>query len=184
MKRINFKNTLWITVAIMAFVVFSTDVMAQRGQRNANMDEMRQGNGQGMMQNQRDFEPGQPCLTMLDLTLEQQEQMKSLRLSHMEQMLPIRNLRQEHRAKLQTLRTAKNVDMKAINNLIDDMADLKANQMKASEAHRQEMRTVLTDEQRILFDSFKGMKKHGRKGNYKANGQSNRGHKAGRGMGR
>lgn len=180
MKKTKFKNTISITIAIMIFVVISTDVMAQRSQRKMQKPGMRK----EMMRNGEGREAGHQMNNMLNLSDEQKEQMKTLRLKQMEQMLPIRNQLQEQRAKLQTLRTEKNVDMKAINNLIDDMADLKANQMKDQEAHRQEMRTVLTDEQRILFDSFKGMKKHGRKGNYKANGQGTRGHKAGRGMGR
>lgn len=183
MKKINLKNSLWITAAIMAFVILSTDVMAQRGQRNANKLGNAQGVRQGMMQNQRAFEPGQRCFTMLDLTETQQEQMKTLRVKHMEQMLSMRNQRQEQRAKLQTLRTAKNADMKAINSLIDNMADLKATQMKASEAHRQEIRNILTDEQRILFDSFKGQRK-GNKLQAQGNRQGNRGQRFGRGMGR
>jgi Spy/CpxP family protein refolding chaperone len=187
MKKINLKNKLWITAAIMAFVVISTDVMAQRGQRNFNRTGMRQGNGQGLMQNQRNFEAAQRCFTMLDLTAEQQAQMKTMRVKHMEQMLPMRNQRQEQRAKLQTLRTAKNIDMKAINSLIDEMADLKANQMKTGEVHRQEIRALLTDEQRILFDSFSG-KRHGNGRGYgmagRFNGQGNSAQRFGRGMGR
>ena len=99
---------------------------------------------------------------------------------------------QEKRAKLQTLRTAKNVDMKAINNLIDEKAMLKADQMKARAAHHQEIRSLLTDEQRIIFDSFKGMRKGaGRNGGmgqgYRCDGfgrGQGRGQGQGRGMGR
>lgn len=185
MKKINLKNTVWITAAIMAFVVLSTDVMAQRGQRNGNRTGMRQGDAQGMMQQQNDWEPGQRCAEMLDLSEEQQAQMKTLRLTHMEQMLPLRNQKQELRAKLQTLRTAKNADMKAINNLIDEMADLQAKSMKSREANHQNMRNILTDEQRILFDSFKSKRNARSKGMAcRGNGQANRGQRAGRGMGR
>ncbi len=181
----NLKNTVWITAAIMAFVMLSADVMAQRGQRNANRPGMGQGYGQGMIQNKGDWGPGQRCFDMLDLTVEQQEQIKTLRIKHLEQMLPYRNEMQEKRAKLQTLRTAKNVDMKAINNLIDEKAMLKADQMKARAAHHQEIRSLLTDEQRIVFDSFKGMKKGYGRGNGNGRGDGyGRGQGQGRGMGR
>lgn len=154
MKKINFKNTLWITAALMAFMILSTDLMAQRGQRNFD----RPGQGRGPMQGQ-DWEPGQRMIEMLDLSDEQAEQLKALRIAHMEQMLPIKNQMQEYRAQLQTLRTAKNADMKAINNLIDDMAALRAKQMKSREAHHQEVRALLTDEQRVQFDTFKAKRK-------------------------
>jgi len=179
MKKINLKTTIWITAAVLAFVVLSTDVMAQRGQRNAN----RPGNGLGMMQQKVDWEPGQRCFNRLDLTEAQQEQMKTMRIKQMEQMLPFKNAMQEKKAKLQTLRSAKNADMKAINKLIDEMADLKADQMKAREAHHQEVRSILSDEQRILFDSFKG-NNDGRGGQGKGQKQGKRGLRFGCGMGR
>lgn len=159
MKKIKLKNSLWITAAVLALVILSTDLMAQRAQRNFD----RPGQGRGMMQaRDQNWEPGQRIAEFLDLTDEQSEQIKTLRLAHMEQMLPIKNQIQEYRAQLQTLRTAKKADMKAINNLIDDMADLRAKQMKAREAHHQEVRSLLTDEQRIKFDLFKN--KHKRMG--------------------
>lgn len=180
MKKINLKNTVLITAAIMAFVVLSTDVMAQRGQRNFNNSGVRQGNGQGLMQNQRNFEPGQRCFNMLDLTVEQQEQINTLRVKQLEQMLSFRNATQEMRARLQTLNTAKNADMKAINSLIDEKSELKADQMKTRAAHHQEVRALLTDEQRVIFDSFRGM---GRGGKNAGNGQGYRGNGFGRGQG-
>ncbi len=180
MKKINLKNTVWIIAAIMAFVVLSTDVMAQRGQRNFNKAGNRLGNGQGIMQNQRNFEPGQRCFNMLDLTTEQQEKINILRVKQLEQMLPYRNETQEMRAKSQTLRTAKNVDMKAVNSLIDEKAELKAEQMKTRAAHHQEIRNLLTDEQRVIFDNFRGM---GRGGENVGMGQGFRGNGFGRGQG-
>ena len=89
----------------------------------------------------------------LNLSEDQQLQMKSMRLKMQQEMLPIRNKMGENRAKLRTLSTVENADMKAINKLIDANSQLIANMAKLKAANQQEIRKVLTEEQRIMFDS-------------------------------
>ncbi len=163
---------------VIAFAVMTTDVMAQRGRYNAQPQMQGQGQGQGfgagMMQNRENWEPGQRINAILNLTDEQEAAMKDLRLKHMNESLPIRNKLQELRAKLQTLRTADKVDMKAINNTIDEMAELRAKQAKLRETHHQDIRNLLTDEQRIIFDNHQP-RRMGSKGFAKKAGRGGRG---------
>ena len=90
-----------------------------------------------------------------DLTEDQEEQIQTLRTDHLKAILPMRNELAEMNARLQTLSTADNVDMSQINGLIEEMGALKMQMMKAGAAHRQEIRKLLTDEQRVVFDSHR-----------------------------
>ena len=144
-------NVLSIMLAII-FMSFNNNTVAQK-----------KGNGQGPGWNQQNK---QMHCNIPNLTEEQQKKMMKMRVSNMHDMLQFRNTMAEKRAHLNTLRTADKVDMNAINKLIDEIGALKIQMMKKKEAHRQEVRKILTDDQRVFFDSrsgqgFKGGKCHG-----------------------
>ena len=118
---------------------------------------------------------GKKCTNIPNLTSEQQTKLADLRTAHMKEMLNYRNQMAEKKAGLQSLRTADKADINAINKLIDEMGNLHTKMMKSKEKHYQAVRSILTDEQRVYFDSFKGNhKKHkgmkGMKGNGKQYG--------------
>ena len=127
-----------ITVTLM-FVVINV-ANAQQGQRNGYRHGTANEQGFGL-------ERG------LNLTEDQQAQMKSLHLKLQQEMLPIRNKLGENRARFRTLSTAENADMKAINKLIDTNSQLSASMVKLQAANQQAVRKLLTEEQRIIFDS-------------------------------
>ena len=135
MKRL-VKVAMAITLMLMVINVAND----QQGQRNGNRQGS--GNGQGF-----GLEQG------LNLTEDQRTQMKSMRLKMQQEMLPIRNKIGENRAKLRTLSTVENADMKAINKVIDSNSQLSANLAKLWAANRQDIRKILSEEQRIMFDS-------------------------------
>jgi Spy/CpxP family protein refolding chaperone len=60
---------------------------------------------------------------------------------------------EELRAKEHTLATSEKPDMKAINANIDEMTKVQNQLMKAMASHRQDIRSLLTEEQKIRFDS-------------------------------
>jgi Spy/CpxP family protein refolding chaperone len=128
------KKLVKVAMAITLMFMVINVANAQQGQRNGN----RQGFG---------VEQG------LNLTEDQRTQMKSLRLKMQQEMLPIRNKIGENRAKLRTLSTVENADLKAINKVIDNNSQLTANLAKLHAANRQTVRNLLTEEQRIMFDS-------------------------------
>jgi Spy/CpxP family protein refolding chaperone len=139
-------------ILIMAFAVSSVQVIAQQGR------EMRKVRVEKRVE-KKEFRK-ERMHEMLDLSEEQKEQIKKLRLEHQKAMLPIKNLFGEQKAKMQTLRTAEKVDLKAIDKLVDDMTGLRAKQMKMQVRHEQEVRSLLTEEQRIMFDTHKNKRKH------------------------
>lgn len=132
------KSSLVVALALL----LSMSMYAQYGQG-------RHGERQG--QRERQGERGN-FLEMLELSEEQEAKIEDLRLSHLENMLTNRNELDEKKAKLNSLSTEKTVDMKAINSLIEEIGTLKTEMMKEKEAHHQEIRKILTDEQRIKFD--------------------------------
>ena len=151
------KAKLLVLSLILALVVSAQPL--QKGQKNY----------QGDRKAQKEFkkEPFEGHLKgLLNLTEEQQSALKKLQVTHQKEMLPLRNELGEKKAKMRTLQTAENADLKAINALIDEMSVIKTKMAKAKAAKHQAIRKFLTEEQRLQFDlhySKKGM--HYRKGN-------------------
>ena len=88
-----------------------------------------------------------------DLTDKQKEQLKDLRVEHMKEIQPIMNEIGELKAKLQTLQTAESPNMNEIYKLIEAIGQQHTEIMKLKAAHVQEMRKLLTAEQRVFFDT-------------------------------
>ncbi|MGE4290527.1 MAG: Spy/CpxP family protein refolding chaperone [Salinivirgaceae bacterium] len=151
------KAKLLVFSLILALAVSAQPL--QKGQKNY----------QGEYKTQKEFkkEPFEGHLKgFLNLTDEQQSALKNLQVTHQKEMLPLRNELGEKKAKMRTLQTAENVDLKAINALIDEMSMIKTKMAKAKAAKHQAIRKLLTEEQRLQFDlhySKKGM--HYLKGN-------------------
>jgi Spy/CpxP family protein refolding chaperone len=131
-------------ITVMALVIIPlTAVMGQeRGTREGARMQRRDGSRMEMM--------------IPDLTDEQQGKIKGLHLNMMKESLPIRNQLGENQAKMKTLQTAENPDMKAIDKLIDESTGLQAVLQKKAAANHQEVRSLLTEEQRVIFDSHSG----------------------------
>lgn len=100
---------------------------------------------------------GERMMMIPDLTDQQMEQMKSMRTEHMKEMQSLRNQIGEKKARLRTLSTTDKVNMTEINKVIDEMGEMRTQMMKMREQHRQNIRKMLTDDQRIFFDSHQPM---------------------------
>jgi Spy/CpxP family protein refolding chaperone len=96
----------------------------------------------------------------LNLTDEQKEAFKKIMLSMHKEILPIHNEIGEAVAHQKTLLGAEKPDLNAINKNIDKIGALKIESSKIAMKHRLEMRALLTDEQRLKFDSWKAKMRH------------------------
>lgn len=132
-----------LSMLILVMILSSVNVFAQREQREEGF------RGQRARMDQRKHKG--PMIP--DLTEEQQEKMKKLRLDMQKNKLPITNQLGEKRARMRTLSTAENPNMKEINKLIDEMGELRTKIDKLKAAHHQEVRKLLTEEQRVVFDA-------------------------------
>jgi Spy/CpxP family protein refolding chaperone len=93
-----------------------------------------------------------------NLSEEQKTKIKELRLAHAKETQPLHNQMGELRAKQRTLSTAEKADMKLINANIDEISKVQNLLMKSGAQLNQLIRALLTDEQRISFDTKKGGK--------------------------
>jgi Spy/CpxP family protein refolding chaperone len=87
-----------------------------------------------------------------DLTADQQKQIDALKATMMKDRLQLTAQIQEKKAHLKTLTITDQPDMAAINKTVDELYALKAELAKKKEAHIQDVRKILTPEQRLQFD--------------------------------
>lgn len=87
------------------------------------------------------------------LTDDQMNQIKNLRTPFMKDMMGLKNKLAENQTHFRTLMTAEKADMDAINSNIDKGMAIKGELMKKEAAHRQDIRKLLNEEQRLAFDS-------------------------------
>ncbi|MEO1097842.1 MAG: periplasmic heavy metal sensor [Bacteroidota bacterium] len=88
-----------------------------------------------------------------DLTDEQRTKLKAFRTETQKQVLPLENQIGEKEARLKSLTTAEKADMKSIDNLIEEIGDLKVEIAKLKAATHQKVRAELTEDQRLFLDS-------------------------------
>jgi Spy/CpxP family protein refolding chaperone len=141
-------------LSLALFVVMCLTVSAQP-QMNRGAGNIR-GPQNNMWRNQN-----RPDLAKaLNLTDEQKEAFKKIRLAMHKEILPLRNEIGEAVAHQKTLLSAEKPDLSAIDKNIDKIGTLKIELAKIAVKHRLDMRALLTDEQRMKFDAWKESMKH------------------------
>jgi len=91
-----------------------------------------------------------------NLTADQKTKIDALRTKHQKEITPLRNELAEKQAHLNTLESAEKVDKDAINKTIDEIATLQGKIMKLRVNHRLEVSALLTDDQKVYFNSHHG----------------------------
>jgi len=89
------------------------------------------------------------------LTSDQQKKIEALNLTFRKETLQLKNQLEEKRAHLHTLQSADKADLTAINSSIDEIGQLHTQMMKKEAAKHEAIRRLLTDEQRVAFDTHK-----------------------------
>lgn len=110
---------------------------------------------------QRADKPGQGyfCQSIPNLTAEQEQKISALRTAFLKDMMSYKSDLNIRQAELQKLQTADNPDMNKINAKIDEIGKIKTEMAKKRATHLQQVRALLTDDQKLAFDSM-----HHRKG--------------------
>lgn len=163
------KTYLKLAVGMLFAFLIANSAVAQQGRGQGNG----QGRGQGYGQGQQD------C-NLPDLTEAQQQQMEKLRTEHQKTMLAHHNQMGELQAKLRTLETADKADQNAIDATIDQMGKMRTDMQKKNAAHRQAIRSLLDEKQRLAFDSQDHRGRHHGEG--MREGRGRRDGRGGRGM--
>ena len=143
MKSRKMKTILIMALAIA--MIGGTSTFAQRGQG------MRFGGGQGY-----GYNAGICTGFGLNLTEDQQNQMNEMRVAHMKTVQPVRDQLLELRAHQRTLMNAENTDQKVINKNIDEITKLQNKLMKVGSEFQLKVKSILTDEQKVMMQSRQG----------------------------
>ncbi len=157
-------KTRFLSLLIVASLFISTALIAQpeKGVKQGNENQ----NRTAMMQKQQQHQRGE---SQQFFTLQQQETLKSMRLETAKKVKPLKNQLRELQAHQQTLTTADNADLTAINKNIEKMSGVKTEIAKIMAAQHQQVRSLLTEEQLLKFDARKNV--HGK---FRKNGNKNR----------
>ncbi|MCD4794580.1 MAG: Spy/CpxP family protein refolding chaperone [Bacteroidales bacterium] len=131
------------SIIIIALMIFVSGSIFAQGNPNANNKKA-----------------DRPFMNIPDLTEDQKDQIKEMRIMHMKEVMPLKNELNEKEAHLQTISTGENVDLNKVYTVIDEIAEIRVNTAKKRAAFRQEVRKVLTEDQRVFFDMHSGHKKN------------------------
>jgi len=136
MKRID--NHFKLLVAIIVVLGLSLSVMAQsqtRGHMSHRSMTVKSG------------------LQLLDLTEEQKDQIKEIHLAHMKDVQPLKDEVKINRVKIDVLLKRDDPDMKEIVSLIEGNGKLLTQIQVKSIEQKISVRSLLTDEQKIIYDA-------------------------------
>ena len=120
---------------------------------------------------------GQHDQNFLNLSDEQKEELKTLRVKLYKEMKPIRAEMGELGARQNTLMSQEEVDVKSVNKLIDEKTSLTNEMQKKKVNHQLAFRKILTDEQQMMLDQKRirtGKRKAGRGHKMNSSGQGRR----------
>lgn len=164
MKANNLKTV--ISIMFISMLMITNVTFAQRGNGNGNNGNCN-GSGNNTKQAPRSYnsqDVDRMVNNIPDITEEQTKQIKTLRTGLNKDMLPLKNKLNEQKARLTTLSSAEKPDAKAINSQIDKISDTKNQMMKLGSKFQQDVRALLTDDQRVYLDTQKAKRNGNRKG--------------------
>jgi len=144
MKTTNQILSLFIMMSFMLFGI--NNITAQTSAKAGGKCEqkctksMNKGQGTGQM--------GIP-----DLTPEQEKKIDELKTKLQKDILPIKLQLQEKKAHLKVLESAETIQLTAINATIDEITLLENKKMKLKAQYRQDIRSLLTEKQRLVYDT-------------------------------
>ncbi|OYT12384.1 MAG: hypothetical protein B6I18_00790 [Bacteroidetes bacterium 4572_112] len=148
-----------ISMMIVSLLMITGISFAQQGNGNG----YGKSNGKNYHKNCKQMNKGEMMMNRIpDITDDQKAKIKTIRTESMKQMLPLKNEMNVLKAEKRALCTAEEVNIKAINKKIDAQSKIKADIMKLRAKARQDIRALLTDDQRIVFDMQSG---NGNRGN-------------------
>jgi Spy/CpxP family protein refolding chaperone len=136
MKRID--RNVKLLLAIIVVLGLSLSVMAQPNRRGP------------MPHRSMAVKSGLPHL---DLTEEQKDQIKQIHLAHMKDVQPLKDEVKINRVKINALLKTDDPDMKQIVSLVEENGKLLTQIQVKSIEQKINVRSLLTDDQKILFDA-------------------------------
>lgn len=150
MKKMKSFQTLSIALLVIA-MIFNGSLTAQD---RANQGPPKQGGKEVQHSKKQTQIPG-PFANyeqIPGLTEKQKEEIKAIRIALLKDLRIITDQINEKEARLRTLTGAEKYDSKAVEKVIDEIAVLHADKRKRTERARHQIRSLLSDEQKLWFD--------------------------------
>ena len=120
--------------------------------------------GQNRQFSDRGPREGRGLINLPDLTEEQKNKIEDLKVEHIKNTKSHRDAVMAKEVELHALTTEETVNMSKINDLIEDIGKIRIDLQKKRVTHQQEIRELLTEKQRVIFDSHRPMGRgHGQK---------------------
>ncbi len=135
------KSKRFIIASFFAAVFLMLPVNELFSQRGQNMGRMGGTGG------------GQVCSTLPGITQEQRSQLNQLRTEHLREMQSFRDQIDTNRAKHRELMKCEDSDRSAIDALQNERNSIRQQMEQRFNEHNQNVRNILTEEQRAVFDS-------------------------------
>ncbi len=157
------KTKIVLLISALFLMTFSIDALAQRGRRAPDVRPRQPLHDRPVDRP----EPGARvdaahCLMLPELTEAQEQEIRALRLARIERSTKHRSEMAELRARKRNMMTG--VSEGDVDALIDEITGLRGAHMKENVRHHQAVRDLLTEEQRILYDSKVMRRGGGREG--------------------
>lgn len=143
-----------ITTAFLLLFVSSITVQAQKNNQQDRRAEMKQRSEQRMGPQGRQQQGPEVMLKKLNLNNDQEEEIRGIMLEGKKESLPLKNQLREMKARLRTLSSGDTYDVTATNKVVDGMSELQASMKKMHIAKKREIRALLDDDQKVMFDSM------------------------------
>ncbi|MBT3207053.1 MAG: hypothetical protein HN704_01210 [Bacteroidetes bacterium] len=151
----NQKIKLFSSLVLISFMFISMSIYAQSGQKS----------NKGKCS--KDISKIIP-----DISEKQEAQIEELKTPHMKKMLSIRNKMKENQVKLEILETADVADMNELYKCIEEIGKVNVELMKLMANQKQDIRKILTEDQRIIFDLHEDHQKQGKQKRQSREGKS------------
>ena len=135
---------LIFSVVLLLAGTVSGQVQNSPGSERGRIERYRQGNNGPMALGKESV-----------FTVEQREAVKAIRMKTFKELKPLKDKLREMMAHHESLVTAEKADLNAINASIDKMSETKTAIAKIMAREHQEIRALLSEEQRIRFDQMK-----------------------------
>ena len=148
------KHKLSYLITALLILIVSGSLFAQgehRGRRQMDDDNPPMG-------------PMKKMAKMLDLNESQQSQIQDLHMKHMREMLPLKNEMEGLKTELKLAETEENFNAAKVESIVKKIEALRTKMTMSKIMHHQEIRKLLTPEQRKKFDAMRLMSKEGKKG--------------------
>lgn len=139
-------------IALVLALFSGSALMAQPDNRDGNRGYNQDGDRTAHRQEMMD---------KLQLTEEQKTKMDASMISFHKTAQPMRNQLDEKRAALKSLTTVDNPDRKKIEAVIAEIGKIETSLLQAHVNHGLEVRSMLDDKQKIVFDQHQGHKMMG-----------------------